>query len=528
MAVATSRPRSRRRSGLEPAVAGVEQGVEILDQIGVGGDAGGGAGAAALEPQLARAEQGRDHRALAGDAAALGLDQQARLPRVGGEAQHAAADGGDRAGLVDGAEAAQQLVGGGGRGRRRGLEPGEVGEAREAGGVQLERGLGEIGARDLGRVVLAPGVVIVLGVQAQRAAGAGAAGAAGALGGAGPRDRLDDQAGEARPRRVARHPGEPASITATTPSIVTEVSATLVARITLRRSARATARSCSSAERSPCSGNTSRSARGRQLGQVLGGAADLAGAGQEHQHVAVEPLVDQAPHRRRHLLAHERSSGGGTCSTSTGNVRPSDTITGAARNAATGSGSSVADITTSLRSGRAPRRSRWHSASARSPARWRSWNSSRITTPMPRSVGSPSSWRVRTPSVTKRMRVVGVGALVEADLVADLVAEAGAALAGHPRRRQACREPPRLEHDDLAAAGQPGVEQRARDPGGLAGARRRHQHRGAVRRAPPRPARPGPRRSATATAARRAPYSTCCGRAFIMGARSALMVASNH
>ena len=75
--------------------------------------------------------------------------------------------------------------------------------------------------------------------------------------------------------------------------------------------------------------------------------------------------------------------------------------------------------------------------------------------------------------------------LLEADLEADLVAEPPAALLGDAPRRQARREPARLEHDDLAVAGDPRVEERGGHAGRLARAGRRLED------APPAPPHAG-------------------------------------
>jgi hypothetical protein len=65
----------------------------------------------------------------------------------------------------------------------------------------------------------------------------------------------------------------------------------------------------------------------------------------------------------------------------------------------------------------------------------------------------------------------GPGDTVEADLVADLVAEPAAPLRGHPAGGGAGRQPARLQHDD--PAGCPGVENSRRHARRLAGPRRR-------------------------------------------------------
>ena len=115
------------------------------------------------------------------------------------------------------------------------------------------------------------------------------------------------------------------------------------------------------------------------------------------------------------------------------------------------------------------------SASATSPWRWRSWNSSSSTAETPRRSGSASSRRVSTPSVTKRTRVRALDDVFEANRVADGLADALTELFRDAPSGEACREPTWLEHDDLAGR-EPGIGSSARDARRLAGARRRLEH----------------------------------------------------
>ena len=68
----------------------------------------------------------------------------------------------------------------------------------------------------------------------------------------------------------------------------------------------------------------------------------------------------------------------------------------------------------------------------------------------------------------------------EADAVADGLAGAFAQRLRHALGAGAGRDPARLQHDDLLAPQPRRIEQRQRHPRGLAGAGRRHQHRGVV------------------------------------------------
>src|SRR5947207_1679649 len=75
------------------------------------------------------------------------------------------------------------------------------------------------------------------------------------------------------------------------------------------------------------------------------------------------------------------------------------------RYSATGSASSVADITASFRSCRSDCWRSLTSAKATSLRRFRSWNSSKSTMPTSLNLRSSCSQRSRMPSVTKQMRV---------------------------------------------------------------------------------------------------------------------------
>jgi hypothetical protein len=66
---------------------------------------------------------------------------------------------------------------------------------------------------------------------------------------------------------------------------------------------------------------------------------------------------------------------------------------------------------------------------------------------------------------------------LEAHLEADLAPDSPPALLRHAPRRRPRRDAPRLEHDDLQRAREPGLEQRRRHARGLPGAGRRAQHR---------------------------------------------------
>ena len=211
-------------------------------------------------------------------------------------------------------------------------------------------------------------------------------------------------------------------------------------------------------------------------------ARDFAPAGQEHQHVAVV-LRQRLPRTRgAQVLRHASCARAGGCSMRTGKLRPGLDRRGASSHRATRSPSSVADITSRRRSGRSCACTSSASAAPRSPARCRSWNSSKMIAPTPVSSGSSCSRRVRMPSVTTSMRVPRRHLRLEADAVADRLAPP---LSPRCRamnlRGSARRDPPRLQHHDLAAGQPRRVEQCQRHLRGLARARWRLQHQPRMR-----------------------------------------------
>ena len=115
------------------------------------------------------------------------------------------------------------------------------------------------------------------------------------------------------------------------------------------------------------------------------------------------------------------------------------------------------------------------SASPRSASRWRSWNSSKITSPTP----------VRAGSLLHHARQDAFGHHLDAGVRTDARVHAHAVAHGpahrlaqqprHAHRGGARRQAPRLEHDD-ALPGEPRLAQEGRrHPRGLARAGRRHQ-----------------------------------------------------
>ena len=186
------------------------------------------------------------------------------------------------------------------RGGRR-LEPAEAIEVDDAGAGELEHGLGEVGARDLGRLVLGPRREVARRVEPQAEAGAGPSGASGALGRRGARDLGDAERRQPRPRIVRGDPREARVDDGAEavdgdaglgdvggeddlPAILRPHGAILF-------------------------GDGQRAVE-RQNEEIFGAgdrreglacATDLEGAGQEHEDVAVEPFGDELADRARDL-----------------------------------------------------------------------------------------------------------------------------------------------------------------------------------------------------------------------------------
>ncbi len=126
-----------------------------------------------------------------------------------GERSTGPAQVGDVAPRVERAQAAQQLARGLQRGRRRRVQPGQRLRV-ESCRADLQHGPGQVEARDLGSVVLRPGIEVVPGVQAQRASRAETSGAAGPLGGGSAADLGHVEGRQSRPGRMARDPRQSA------------------------------------------------------------------------------------------------------------------------------------------------------------------------------------------------------------------------------------------------------------------------------------------------------------------------------
>lgn len=200
----------------------------------------------------------------------------------------------------------------------------------------------------------------------------------------------------------------PLSITAAMPSMVIEVSATLVERMSLGRGPAAIARSCSAAGSSPCSTPRSRPRPRATPSQASAQRRISRAPGRNTSTLPSSPVAPRWRSASATCDSSGRSLRPGRCSIATGWRRPGERSAGASRNAATGSASRVADITSRRSSGRRSRCSRRSRASATSVSTWRSWNSSSTTAATPRSPGSSRSRRTSRPSVTKRIRVASL------------------------------------------------------------------------------------------------------------------------
>src|SRR5262245_45628578 len=116
---------------------------------------------------VAFADQRRDDASLFARAARLGLYQHSGLARMQWKTQHLSPDRRHRARRVNRAEFREQTLGGFNRRLRRSLEPIEPAQVGDAGRVQFQRSLGQIGAMDFGNVVIAPGVEVLRGIKPQ-------------------------------------------------------------------------------------------------------------------------------------------------------------------------------------------------------------------------------------------------------------------------------------------------------------------------------------------------------------------------
>ena len=202
--------------------------------------------------------------------------------------------------MIDRPKPPEQRLGALDRALRRRGEPVE-GARIDPRAVHHQHRLGEIDARDLRRVVLRARVEIALVVEAERTPGAYATGATCALRRRCARDLPDLERGSAGPG-IVRGDAREAAVDHRDHALDRDRGlgdvgredhlATIGAgdrRVLLRR------------------GEIAVQLRDLEIGVArdrgagLGGLADLGRAGEEHQHVTVEPLLDQIAHRARDL-----------------------------------------------------------------------------------------------------------------------------------------------------------------------------------------------------------------------------------
>ncbi|GAO02033.1 hypothetical protein PSR1_00900 [Anaeromyxobacter sp. PSR-1] len=395
------------------------------------------------------------------------------------EAEHGAPGGGGRAGGVHRAEVREQRARRLERGRGRRLQPLEVRGRPEAG--QRQQRLREVLAQDLRDLELGPRVVVVARVEPHRAPGPRAAGAPGPLRRRGAADLLHLERGQAGPGRVRGDPGE-AGVHHRHHAVdgdrgLGHVGGEdhLAARSRPHRAILLLRRQVAVQRQHVHAG------AGGPGGERLAGAADLGRAGQEHEHVAVQALAVQAPHRPRHALLQPQ-------------VRRRRLLRREVLHR---------DLEAPpLRAERRRAQERRHRAGVE-----RGRHRDELQIGAGRALEPPEererevALQVALVELVEHHRadagerglgeqapgqeplghVADAGArarhLVEPHLVADRLAGPLAQLLGHPPGGHAGGEPPRLEHHHLARAGQPGLVQRARHAGGLprAGGRLDHE-----------------------------------------------------
>ena len=344
---------------------------------------------------------------------------------------------------------------------------------------ELQRERGQFDLRDLRAALrFQP---LRLRPQAIRPALGDATRAAGALVGGGLRDRRRRPGARSRSwgRNAARAPGRCRSPRARRAASRCD-SATLVASTTRRRPSRSAAARAPAVR--PATRRAARSTSTSRQASLPASAAstlrDLALAGQEHEHVA--RMLRERPARSRGAPAASSASSrrAGKCATSTGYAAARAASVAAHRGSARGVRHRASP--TSPRCA-GPRASRACTSSAsarpRSPARWRSWNSSNSSAPTPSSIGSSCSMRVRMPSVTTSIARARRDLALEADAVADRLARRlrRSCFAMKPAAARAATR--RGSSITILRPRQPRrVEQGQRHLRGLAGAGRRFEH----------------------------------------------------
>ena len=246
----------------------------------------------------------------------------------------------------------------------------------------------------------------------------------------------------------------PLSMTAVTPSIVTRVSATFVDRITLRRSAGRTARVLLAPRAVAVQRQHGRSPPPRRVARAPRARAGSRRARQEHEHVAVEPSCDEpahAPPRPAARAAARRAAS--ACSIFD--------LEAPALGAQDGAAAEVTPRPARRRASRTSRRARGRAASSAAAARSSASARSPCEVPLVELVEHDARRRprARVREQPPRQHALGHEAQARARPTRPRTApdsrrvspDALAALLGDAPRGHARRDPPRLQHDDLAA-----------------------------------------------------------------------------
>ncbi len=307
--------------------------------------------------QVLDRQRGGDHDHLVDAAEPVGLEHHPAQPRVDRQRREPAAERRQLApGLVERAELVQQRDAVADLAAVRRVEEREVLDVAEVERRHLQDHRGEARAQDLGVGEARALGEVLLGVEADADAVGDAPAAALALVGGGLRDRLDRQPLDLQPRAVA---ADPRRARGRRRSGCRARSATSRRRWwRARRGGRVCGlktRCCSAVDRRANSGRISTSSRSRPS-QRVGGVADLALAAEEDEHVARAARAAARRRRRRSRRSGRRPRPARGSGPRPGYVRPETSTIGASpKCAAKRSGSIVAEVMITFRSGRCGR-----------------------------------------------------------------------------------------------------------------------------------------------------------------------------
>ena len=410
-------------------------------------------------------------------AAHLPFDHQPRQSGMGGEAEHAPADVGEIARRADRPQPPEELARGApGRGRRW-LQPAERVSIHDAERPQGHRHVGQIDARDLGWIVGRTLIEVVLGVKAQRASGARSSGASGALVGGGAADLGQRQRRQARPGRVRGDPRQP-GIHHRHHAVDRHRRFGDVRRQDhLAPSRRPHGAGLFLERHLAVQGKNGQLGCLGELGQRSLRPADLGGAGEKDQQIAVGLLAQELPDRPRNPPLERAVVGG---------LRHRQVLDGHVEHppfaSHGGRPAGIAGQKRAHRFGLQRGRHGHHGELGAGPFPQPSQPGERQIgghVPLVKLVehdgrdapqlGIGEQAPHEQPLGHEPQPGPGAAGLVEADAVADDLADPLPALGGHPSSGQARRQPPG-SRTKFPGAGQAGVEQGAGDAGGLPGA----------------------------------------------------------